>query len=76
MSELHRGRKLYWNPVLLQSLPVERFSRVVTDIMQQQLTLIPLLPKDLPVEPVNSPECGRTRSWPWKVPKERPVAAV
>ena len=75
MSELHRGRKLYWNPVLLQSLPVERFSRVVTDIMQQRLTLFPLSPKDPPVEPEVSAECGRTRNWPWKVPKERLVAA-
>jgi hypothetical protein len=75
MSELHRGRKLYWNPMLLQSLPLEKFLRVVTDIMQQRLTLFPLLPKDLPVEPADSPECGRTRNWPWKLPKEGLVAA-
>ena len=44
MSELHLGRKLYWNPMLLQNLPLEKFLRVVTDIIQQRLTLFPLLP--------------------------------
>ena len=75
MSELHRGRKLYWHPMSLQSLPWEKFVRVVTGIMQQRLTLFPLLPEDLPLAAADSPVCGQVRHWPWKVPKGRLVVA-
>jgi len=74
MSEVRRGRKLYWHPMSLQGLPWERFVRVVTDIMQQRLALFPLLPEDVPLEVADSLECGRSRSWPWKIPKERLMA--
>jgi hypothetical protein len=74
MSELRRGRKLYWHPMSLQSLPWEKFVRVVTDIIQQRLMLFPLLPEDLPLAAADSPECVRTRNWPWKVPKDRLIA--
>ena len=70
MSALHRDRKQYWHPMSLQRLPWERFSRVVTDIMQKRLTLIPLLPEDLPLQGADSLVCGRPRNWPWKVAKE------
>ena len=59
ISELHRGCQLSHKPVLLQSLPLEKFMRVVSDIMQ-------------PRARSSCPFCPRI--CPWKAPKEALVA--